>query len=91
MSGVGDGSQPAGDDDDVAEDAPEPKKKHDGRLPTSKLRSFAGSRAEYEEWKREMDANMMLSDVPKHHMATLIFLALESGPGKLRALLKEIR
>ena len=40
MSGEGDGSQPAGDNDDVAKDAPEPKKKHDGRVPTIKLRSL---------------------------------------------------
>ena len=37
-----------------------------------------------------MDANMMLYDVTKHHMAILIFLELESGPGKRRDLLHHI-
>eukprot|EP00971_Amphidinium_carterae_P101619 2011585-Amphidinium_carterae.1 len=53
-------------------------------LPSLKLRTFSGQRKEYREWKRETQALQLLYQVPAARMATLVYLALEPGPGSPR-------
>eukprot|EP00971_Amphidinium_carterae_P340188 6478394-Amphidinium_carterae.2 len=59
-------------------------------LPSLKLRTFGGQRKEYREWKRETQALQLLYQVPAARMATLVYLALEPGPGSPRDLLTHL-
>eukprot|EP00971_Amphidinium_carterae_P160702 3186345-Amphidinium_carterae.1 len=56
-------------------------------MPSVKLRRFSGLQAEYAEWQREAQATQMLYNISEERMAVLLFLSLDSGPGKPRDLL----
>ena len=66
------------------------KKEQDVRLPSLKLHTFTGVRTEYEERGREIRAMELLYSIPPKQMSMLVYLALESGPGKPRDLLSHL-
>ena len=62
------------------------------KMPTVKLRTFAGTRkvGEYREWKREIEMTQALYDLTDEQMSPLVYLALEPGVGNARQLLDDM-
>ena len=60
------------------------------RMPKIKLTTFKGDVNMYKEWKREVMATAALYNVGDAQLSGLIYLALESGPGKPRDLLSHL-
>eukprot|EP00971_Amphidinium_carterae_P193102 3832377-Amphidinium_carterae.1 len=59
-------------------------------LPNIKIRTFAGDREDYEDWRREVEALQALYGVAEAKLALLVYLALEPGPSNPRDLLHHL-
>eukprot|EP00971_Amphidinium_carterae_P348223 6490390-Amphidinium_carterae.1 len=59
-------------------------------LPAVRLKTFKGSKDEYENWKREIETIKVLYGLPDERLAPMMYLALEDSRGGPRELFKHV-
>ena len=59
-------------------------------MPNVKIRTFYGNPKKYPEWKREVQATMILYGIQQKQLAGLIYLARGAGEGQPRDLLAHL-